>query len=121
MNAPAERLPQGYDSALSSDACSHAVIFYCVVIKVRSVPLVFHKLMNYIRYWQASGESAKTSVRIKTRMHQLVEEGYFTRGVVPFGYDLVKKEGLIRRATRSATLWLTRKRRTTSEKYSSYA
>ncbi len=49
------------------------------------------KLMNYIRYWQASGESAKTSVRIKTRMHQLVEEGYFTRGVVPFGYDLVKK------------------------------
>lgn len=49
------------------------------------------KLMNYIRYWQASGESAKTSVRIKTRMHQLVEEGYFTRGVVPFGYDLAKK------------------------------
>ena len=26
------------------------------------------KLLNYIRYWQASGESIKTSVRVKTRM-----------------------------------------------------
>ena len=26
------------------------------------------KLMNYIRFWQASGESEKTSMRIKTRM-----------------------------------------------------
>ena len=26
------------------------------------------KLMNYIRYWQASGESVKTSIRTKTRM-----------------------------------------------------
>ena len=26
------------------------------------------KLMNYIRYWQASGESIKTSVRTKTRL-----------------------------------------------------
>ena len=25
------------------------------------------KLMNYIRYWQASGESLKTSVRTRTR------------------------------------------------------
>lgn len=29
------------------------------------------KLMNYIRFWQASGESEKTSMRIKTRMQQL--------------------------------------------------
>lgn len=49
------------------------------------------KLMNYIRFWQASGESAKTSMRIKTRMRQLVEEGNFTRGVAPFGYKLVKR------------------------------
>lgn len=32
------------------------------------------KLMNYIRFWQASGESIKTSVRIKTRMEQLTQE-----------------------------------------------
>ena len=31
------------------------------------------KLLNYIRYWQASGESIKTSVRVKTRMEQLTK------------------------------------------------
>ena len=46
------------------------------------------KLLNYIRYWQASGESIKTSVRTKTRMEQLTQEGYFTGGGVPFGYRL---------------------------------
>ena len=38
------------------------------------------KLLNYIRYWQASGESIKTSVRTKTRMEQLTAEGHGTAG-----------------------------------------
>ena len=38
------------------------------------------KLLNYIRYWQASGESIKTSVRVKTRMEQLTKAGCFTGG-----------------------------------------
>ncbi len=46
------------------------------------------KLLNYIRYWQASGESIKTSVRVKTRMEQLTEEGCYTGGIVPYGYRL---------------------------------
>ena len=29
------------------------------------------KLLNYIRYWQASGESIKTSIRTKTRLGQI--------------------------------------------------
>ena len=41
-----------------------------------------HKLLNYIRYWQASGESIKTSVRVKTRMAQLTKDGCFTGGIV---------------------------------------
>ena len=49
------------------------------------------KLLNYIRYWQASGESIKTSVRTKTRMEQLTQEGHFTGGCVPFGYSLEHK------------------------------
>ena len=49
------------------------------------------KLMNYIRYWQASGESIKTSVRTKTKMGQMVQEGHFRGGNVPYGYRLVKK------------------------------
>lgn len=48
------------------------------------------KLINYIRYWQASGESLKTSERIKTRMGQLAREGIFYGGQCPYGYRLVK-------------------------------
>ena len=49
------------------------------------------KLMNYIRYWQASGESIKTSIRTKTRLSQIVQEGKFRGGNCPYGYQLVKK------------------------------
>lgn len=49
------------------------------------------KLLNYIRYWQASGESIKTSIRTKTRMEQLTQEGCFTGGGVPLGYRLEQK------------------------------
>lgn len=48
------------------------------------------KLMNYIRYWQASGESLKTSIRTKTRLGQIVQEGHFRGGSAPYGYKLVK-------------------------------
>ncbi len=49
------------------------------------------KLTNYIRFWQASGESAKTSARIKTRMQQMVEEGNYIGGSAPYGYRLAKR------------------------------
>lgn len=47
------------------------------------------KLTNYIRYWQASGESLKISMRVKTRLGQLTEEGRYTGGTVPYGYRTV--------------------------------
>lgn len=49
------------------------------------------KLLNYIRYWQASGESIKTSARVKTRISQLTEQGFYTGGIVPYGYRLEHK------------------------------
>lgn len=45
-------------------------------------------LLNYIRFWQASGESGKTSTRIKTRLRQMVEAGIYIGGVVQYGYKL---------------------------------
>ena len=48
------------------------------------------KLLNYIRFWQADGESEKTSVRTRTSLHQLVEDGHFKGGFAAYGYDLVK-------------------------------
>jgi len=47
------------------------------------------KLMNYLRFWQASGESEKTSIRIKNSLHQMEEAGLFTGGMIKFGYHLV--------------------------------
>lgn len=48
------------------------------------------KLLNYIRFWQADGESEKTSIRTRTSLRQLVEGGGFKGGLAPYGYDLVK-------------------------------
>lgn len=48
------------------------------------------KLTNYIRFWQADGESEKTSIRTKTSLALLVEDGHYTGGLAPYGYDLVK-------------------------------
>ena len=47
------------------------------------------KLMNYLRFWQASGESEKTSIRIRNKMQQMALAGLYTGGPVKFGYHLV--------------------------------
>ncbi len=47
------------------------------------------RLTNYIRFWQADGESQKTSMRTKAALGQMVREGRFRGGVAPFGYRLV--------------------------------
>jgi len=49
------------------------------------------KLLNYIRYWQASGESIKTSIRTKTSISQIAQKGLYHGGSISFGYRLVKK------------------------------
>jgi len=51
-------------------------------------------LTNYIRFWQASGESKKTSIRTKTALSQMVQDGRFRGGTAPFGYRL-EKSGII--------------------------
>lgn len=54
------------------------------------------KLMNYLRFWQASGESEKTSIRIRNKMQQMMLEGLYTGGSIRFGYHLVDS-GLVNR------------------------
>ena len=46
------------------------------------------KLLNYIRFWQASGESEKTSIRVRTKHSQMVQEGQWRGGYLAFGYRL---------------------------------
>ena len=44
------------------------------------------KLLNYIRFWQSSGESIKTALRTRVRMEQLIQENGYVGGTAP--YDL---------------------------------
>ena len=55
------------------------------------------KLLNYIRFWQADGESEKTSIRTRTSLGQMVEEGHYKGGNAALGYELVKSGRLNKR------------------------
>lgn len=49
------------------------------------------KLINFIRYWQAGGESEKTSIRVKAAHSQMTADGIWRGGACPYGYRLVHK------------------------------
>ena len=46
------------------------------------------KLLNYIRFWQASGESEKTAIRVRTKHSQMIQEGLWRGGLLAYGYKL---------------------------------
>ena len=47
------------------------------------------RLMNYMRFWAASGESEKTSIRVKAAHTQMTQDGIWRGGSCPYGYRLV--------------------------------
>ena len=47
------------------------------------------RLMNYMRFWAASGESEKTSIRVKAAHTQMTQDGIWRGGTCPYGYKLV--------------------------------
>lgn len=49
------------------------------------------KLTNYIRFWQADGESRKTSIRVSTRMGQIAADGFLRVALVPMAISWSKK------------------------------
>ncbi len=49
------------------------------------------RLLNFMRYWAASGESEKTSIRVKAAHTQMTEDGVWRGGACPYGYKLVHK------------------------------
>jgi len=48
------------------------------------------KLMNYIRFWNANTESVNTSIRVNEKHSQMVVEGKYRGGTVPYGYKTEK-------------------------------
>ena len=55
------------------------------------------KLINYIRYWQAGGESEKTSMRVTAAHTQMTQDGIWRGGGHPYGYRLVHKNRVNKR------------------------
>jgi len=49
------------------------------------------KLMTYIRYWQAEGESIKTSMRVTDAQEQSVKQGKWRGGAAAYGYKYVSR------------------------------
>lgn len=68
------------------------------------------KLINYIRFWQAGGESEKTSIRVKAAHSQMTADGIWRGGKVPYGYRLVFK-GHVGKRTDSSMTWRSTRRR----------
>lgn len=55
------------------------------------------RLINYLRFWQSSGESRKTSERVNEKHRQMVEDGIFRGGGIPYGYKTVESGQLNKR------------------------
>lgn len=51
-------------------------------------------LVNFLRFWQAEGESVKISARTKTKFDQMAIQGRYLGGSVPLGYR-IEKQGRI--------------------------
>lgn len=47
------------------------------------------RLTNYISFWQAEGESRKTSERMKEKQSQMLDSCEWRGGTIPYGYMLV--------------------------------
>ncbi|WP_080833563.1 recombinase family protein [Cohnella massiliensis] len=68
----------------------HGIEMWSVVEGQQKLNEHVDKLINYIRFWQASGESIKTSIRVNEKHSQMVEEGVYRGGSVPYGYKTEK-------------------------------
>ena len=52
----------------------------------------YDKLINYITYWQAEGESEKISIRSKEERIRLTKEGIYFGNYAPYGYEMVNSD-----------------------------
>lgn len=70
----------------------------------RRFDLHVDSLLNFITFWQASGESKKTSERVTNAMNQMAEAGLYTGGHAPYGYKAVETGRLTKKKIPERTL-----------------
>lgn len=52
----------------------------------------YDKLINYITYWQAEGESEKISIRAKEERIRLTKKGIYLGHYAPYGYKMIDSD-----------------------------
>ncbi len=70
----------------------HGIEVWSVNEGQRQIKDSYDKLINYITYWQAEGESEKISIRAKEERIRLTREGIYLGNYAPYGYKMVKSE-----------------------------
>jgi DNA invertase Pin-like site-specific DNA recombinase len=70
----------------------HDIEVWSVQEGKRSVESHVDKLITYIGFWQSSGESLKTSMRVRESKKILSEQGYYQGGVPPYGYKVFETD-----------------------------
>lgn len=58
----------------------------------REIKNSYDRLINYITYWQAQGESEKISIRAKEERIRLTKLGIYMGYYAPFGYKMVESD-----------------------------
>ena len=58
----------------------------------RKIKNSYDRLINYITYWQAQGESEKISIRAKEERIRLTKLGIYMGYYAPFGYKMVESD-----------------------------
>jgi len=70
----------------------HGVEVWSTTEGQRTIDQHIDSLTNFISFWQAAGESQKTSQRVREKKKQMSEEGYFQGGAVPVGYKIIETD-----------------------------
>ena len=74
------------------------------------------KLLNYIRFWQASGESEKTSIRVKTKHSKMVQEGLYREDMFLTATSWSIRAAQTKRISRCGIWSLTKMKQSSSER-----
>lgn len=70
----------------------HGIEVWSVNEGQREIKDSYDKLINYLTYWQAEGESEKISIRAKEERIRLTREGIYLGNYAPYGYKMVESE-----------------------------
>lgn len=67
----------------------HGIEMWSVTEGQQKIEQHTDRLVNYLRFWQSSGESRNTSIRVDEKHKQMIEDGIFRGGFIAYGYKTI--------------------------------